>query len=1679
MESSNGRLSFAASIDNSRLRSDAAESRNILASIGQTATAQGAGMDATFRRIGATIGSVFAVDQMRRFVAQCIETRGHIQSMEVAFRTLLGNKQQADAMFNSIRQFAVSTPMLMGDLAAGAQQMLAFGIEADKVMPMLRALGDVSMGDSQKFQSLTLAFSQMSATGKLMGQDLLQMINAGFNPLQQISERTGKSIGELKDEMSSGSISAEMVQQAFLDATSAGGKFHNMLQNMSGGVEGQISNLQGAIEDMMSGIGGSLEGATTTAISEATYLVQHYQEVADVLVGVVGAYGVYKAAVIANEAAIRAAEDLRLKGVQAAFDQEMTALTELLPKKEAEAMTSLQQAVASGQLTEAKAQEIAALRASAAEYVEQLEATEEAALGRLTNAQQEVAVYAQWQDELRDRISGLEEEAEALFEAGDSAGFEATQQEIAAAKKELASVATEHQAAVTDVQTAAEEMNTAAHQRNAVAQVEDTAATTANTSATTANTGATALLTKAKTSLTTAATKATAALAAHPYALAAAAVAALAYGVYKLATYETEAEKATKAAIEAGKRANAEYLAETQNLEVLKNRLANVKKGSQEWVEIKDAIVSQYGKYMDNLDAEITKVGNLSSAYIELTKQIRIAATARAMDDWKKENDHFESKQTDLEEIRKALMGTKGYKEGLFNLEQRMATISSIMDNPNEPASQYEKTLRDYLRNVRTDGGETAWSRIRRQQIFKQREQNAIAEIGARNGFGQDDAARISIGLAPAKQEKETELWQKDVAAARKKLADAQAEVKKLKADASSSTKAVKEAQAKVDAAEKALKDLGVDLTSERKAGSVSAENAQTLADEASEREKQMEDYKKDLAKSAADTELEIQQQRIDAMHEGSDKAIAQAKLDYARTMAELKERERAMLDALAEQRIIEQEQADPTAFKRKNSSGKWEDDPAKRAKALEQAKSDVTLADLTEDQQKAILELQHIAKLQYTKAVNEAYEAEYAAMDENLQRYGTYQEKKLAIQEEYARRISEAGSEQEQFSLQRERDAAVGSLEAERMRESINWQAVFGNFGGMFSDVVRASLADVKAYMQTDSFKNSDQASQQALISAVAEMEREVGTTTTGFGKLSRDMEEYQAALQRNKIAQAMNEASFKNLRSAQEKYRKAVESGSVADINAARQAVEAAQLQYDAASNSAHATEEAANVARTTVTNTASSLQASMENVVGGLQSLKGSSLSGIFDGVKSLTKGIGALSKAPDDFAAVINKVSDKLEGVPVVGWILSIIDLLKDGLDELISGLIDAVFNAVGGILSDVLSGDMVMNIGKSLVNGVGKIVEAFSFGSLAGNADDVAETTERLTKQNELLQRSVDELRKSIDKNYGGKSIEAYNEAVKKLNAQIANQREILYEQNREWGSGHHSNEHEWNIPQSGVDAINRMLGTRLESTTFAPWMNLSPEQMNRIRTERPDIWTYMLTSGPNDKSSYWNAFADLAGKKEELKEQLYANLTGVTFEGLRDSFIDTLMDMSKSAEDFSDNFSEMLQRALLQGMISDKFDDQIKKFYLDLNKDLIGSDNKFNTLSDWQINRYRERWDAMVKDMMTERDLLAEITGYDDTQSNREASKRGIATASQDSVDELNGRATAIQGHTYSIAENTKLMLETTQGILASVMHIESETDGMSERLEGIERGVDNMADVLELITTKGIRLKN
>lgn len=270
------------------------------------------GISAQIKKWGAGLLAGYGI---KEFASQVIRVRGEFQQMETSIKTLVG-ESKANELIPQIKEMAKVSPLTMSDIVGAEQMMLGFNIAADDTVKYLRALSDVSMGNSQKFNSLTLAFSQMSAAGKLMGQDFNQMVQQGFNPLQQISERTGKSIAQLKKEMSSGAISAEMVQQAFIDATSAGGKFYKMSEEGSKTINGQISMMEDAMDSALNEIGKSSEGLIMTGIKSVTKLIENYETVGVVLTGLVAAYGTYKAALIANIALEKTASLARLASIK-------------------------------------------------------------------------------------------------------------------------------------------------------------------------------------------------------------------------------------------------------------------------------------------------------------------------------------------------------------------------------------------------------------------------------------------------------------------------------------------------------------------------------------------------------------------------------------------------------------------------------------------------------------------------------------------------------------------------------------------------------------------------------------------------------------------------------------------------------------------------------------------------------------------------------------------------------------------------------------------------------------------------------------------------------------------------------------------------------------------------------------------------------------------------------------------------------------------------------------------------------------------------------------------------------------------------------------------------------------------------------------------------------------------
>lgn len=652
METSNGNLYFVPQIDNTKLQADANKTVQSLKTIGTQAEAEGNKMDAVFSKLGKTMTGVFAGISIGNFIQQMTQVRANIEMLEISFKTLLGSEEKAASLMNDMRKYALNTPLLLKDIASGAQMLLGFNVEAERVMPILKQIGDISMGSAQRFQSLTLAFSQMSAAGKLMGQDLLQMINAGFNPLTVIAQQTGKSVAQLKEDMSQGAINSQMVADAFAAATGEGGKFNGMLDKMSKGLQGMKSNLQGAVEDMFNEVGRNSQGLIAGTLEFATEAVKNYKKVGEALTVLIGVVGAYKAAELASLAIIRTES-------AEAWAAEATQIKSLLGIKETNANADVQQALAKGYITEAVAAEVIALREEVAVKTTALQLTIEQAALEKAAACSERAAAEQRRKRAIENVRIKEQELIAITATG-------TAQEKAAAVTALDTANVEKNNAVKAKSVATSKVKAAQAKKETAEQALNTLGTQVNTGVQVKNITSTSLLTAAKKALAAITAKLNALLIRNPYAIAAAAVAALAYGIYKLVTYQTAAEKAQKNLNKAFAESQAATSAEVTQLNIMYGTLNAAEKGTQAYKQAKDAIQKKYGEYIANIEKETGKVFDLTQGYEELKKAIREAANEKAYQKYiETAADDFQNETTKaLETLRNNLMELYGEQKG-------------------------------------------------------------------------------------------------------------------------------------------------------------------------------------------------------------------------------------------------------------------------------------------------------------------------------------------------------------------------------------------------------------------------------------------------------------------------------------------------------------------------------------------------------------------------------------------------------------------------------------------------------------------------------------------------------------------------------------------------------------------------------------------------------------------------------------------------------------------------------------------------------------------------------------------------------------------------------------------------------------------------------------------------------
>lgn len=774
--------------------------------------------------------------------------------------------------------------------------------------------------------------------------------------------------------------------------------------------------------------------------------------------------------------------------------------------------------------------------------------------------------------------------------------------------------------------------------------------------------------------------------------------------------------------------------------------------------------------------------------------------------------------------------------------------------------------------------------------------------------------------------------------------------------------------------------------------------------------------------------------------------------------LAELqRENDAAEIEAMDEGLQKKLRQIDNDYQARKNEIDKQESDWKRKNKEAGRGE------ELSEEQQSAIDNANELNEAKRQRSVADAYREEFKAMQEHLRAYGTYQQQKLAITEEYAEKIRKASSDSEKHYLGVERDSLLAGVEAQELKANIDWSVVFGEFGSMFHELIAPELEKAKAYTRTDEFRNADHDSQEALISAIRQMEQSLGgADKVSFKKLGAEITAYQKSLADLKQAQEDYESAYADLSEAQRNYIQTVQSGTKEEQDIAKTALDTAQINADAAAENVSSMQTVASEAQRAMTDTATTLKSSMDGVVEGLRQIASGSLSGAYEG---LIKFGNSAEKIGGKLGNAFGKVADALEDVPIIGWIVQIIDLFKDGLSVVIGGLLDAVLSAVSGILSDVLSGDLFVTIGKSIYEGIGNIFDAITFGgwsswTTSSNAKEVQETIDRLTDRNETLQTAIEDLTDEIKASRGTKSVAAYRDAYKYQQETNANYLQMAQAQ-----AGYHSSHHSWNyywggFSQEQIAKLSSQIGRQWNGDIW----NLSPEEMKMLRSN-VDMWTQIQNTG---KGGYGGRltdklddYIDQAGKLEELTNQLYEGLTGISFDSMYDSFIDQLMDMDASAEDFADNISEYFMRAMLSNKIGEMYADRLEEWWKKFGKAMEDND-----LTEAERKALQDEYMQYVDEAMKLRDSIAAATGYggDGSGSSQSAKAGGFSAMTQDQGTKLEGMFTSGLQHWSSMDDKMENVSEKMNAAENHLAKIEENTGKSAEHLEKI---AENMVKII------------
>lgn len=1607
MNNNEGTTWWALGLDNAKFESDVAKSNSLFRSIGNTAEKEGSRIDNIFRKITVAATGFFTAQQALGYAQKIAQVRGEYQQLEVAFNTMLGSKAKADALMTQLINTAAKTPFDLVGVSSSAKQLLAYGIAADKVNDTLVRLGNIAAGLSIPLQDIAWLYGTTMTQGRLYAEDLNQFTGRGIPMIRELAKELGVAENEVKALVAEGKVGFPEVQKVIENLTNSGGMFYNLMEEQSKTITGKISNMEDAISVMLNEIGQANESTINSILETGVSAIENYEAIGATIQELIVTYGLYKAAVISVAATKNAVTTIKATG-------EAEELSKLLTVEQ-------QAAISKKNLTKGTLEYATAVKAEMAANIEAQTVALAKARTEVSAASQAVAAkkaeYLAAKELEKQRLAELM----SIGATGSAKQVEAAERKLVAAETARETAALQYQAATRDFSTKKVAVETAAKTLN-------TTQTAANTAAQAANVTTTNLLATAKLKLMAVATRLKAVMLANPYTLAAAAIAALGYGIYKLITYQTDAEKAQEKLNNSISESEKVIGAERLQIDAMFARLKAAKEGTDEYRSAKEAIMSKYGEYLKGLGDEKNALDDLAKAYRIITQEAEKSARARAMDKAVNEasNDYIdkevEAKET-VEELLKDKFKGKKDKDGIDLAETYYWKIKPVLEGKGEITQEIQDIIKqfDETKYLPGDpmtgiGAQTYMANSLQDEItkvFKARGiyNNIIKEAQKRFGenpnqnqkTGNQEEVFYTKGKSISEIEAAITKGQEKLEAFKKALKENNG----LMSDGKVVTDAVVKGQESYIAKLKATvlereNELQIISQVENRISKLKQEQKETVKGSAEYNDYQrridslskklpdrktsssQKDYSDEIKRNAQeqiridkDMEFAVRQAEINTHKEGLSKTLEQNQLNYEQEMEQIKRQKEDKLTKIQEwEKTIWESQGKKGTFKPTTTQLSEQDE--QQFKALENA------------------------------AGKKLSAGNQTAIEEMLKQYQTYAEKRKEIEEKFQQDIDE-------MRAVNEKDKKAGK------------QVTFSE----------ENIAQAESDKQ-DALDALDQeiASREATFNVWVEQ-----ISSMGLKQLKEALQTAQDTLK--KEGGKLDDKEKATLR---------------AQIKTLEKKVEVAEAK-DASTSSAEKNKKK----WSDTLKVMNEVQDTVDNIVSSFDGLDDitktvlSSAANIAGGIIAMISGIQALSVAGAEAIKGVERASVILA---VVGAAISVITTLF--------GLTSKAEKEHQEALKEVAQNKLEMQRRYNLL----------------------------LMEQNLLMKEATsifgeDQIAKAA------RSIEVYRQAIEEYKETLKGDKPQMTKFEKLFGDITGRYKKQMDEYNRGIGALSNVT-VKTGSYTTGAWfwkkqhdiytsvLDVYPDLIdgeNKLNKERAQAIIDTQTMSDENKALL-QSLIDLQEQAEEAQEAL-RNYLQDTFGSLGESVMDSLVNAIENDgvdawEKFGEAGSSVLEDLGKQIAYSLFFSDKFKRLQADLEK-IYGSGKTEEEIAKDARDLVASFYQGIGTDMNNAQQWMEQWKEEANKQgfnlwetANREVSAKGIESVNQESVDELNGRATAIQGHTYLISESMKLLIANAGRMLELLTGIRDNTS----HLEDIKHSNKEMLLAIDNMNNKGLILR-